>query len=192
MKKTCKRCKEEKDIEEFYKIRQKKRNGEGYYYTRHSYCKQCQKEYRAERYGKTDYDKKYHLKNQDKILSYQRKHYEENKEYIQERNRNNYVKKKEYYKKNHKKWVEENREASRAHGAVTRAKKKGILKVPDACECCGREVRLEAHHHGSYEGEGALQVLFICRKCHRRHHRGQNSELTKKLDKLHEEKYGKL
>ena len=41
------------------------------------------------------------------------------------------------------------------------------LKYPEACECCGAVGKVEAHHYLGYSKEHHLDVMFLCKKCHR-------------------------
>lgn len=65
-------------------------------------------------------------------------------------------------------WRARNRDKSRAHGAVSYAKRKGIL-VPAPC-ACGSTEALQAHHHRGYAPEHRLDVIWLCRPCHVREH----------------------
>ena len=56
-------------------------------------------------------------------------------------------------------------ERSRANAAIKRAKKRGDIKVPDHCECCPGDGKVEAHHD-SYDRDRWLVVTWMCRKCH--------------------------
>lgn len=55
----------------------------------------------------------------------------------------------------------------RAHREVENAKRRGDLVVPDVCEGCGREARLDGHHD---DYERPLDVRWLCRRCHRATH----------------------
>lgn len=65
------------------------------------------------------------------------------------------------------------RKTGLAQGAkvvVAEAVKSGTLTRPEACEKCGEIGRpLEAHHHDYTK---PLEVLWLCRPCHRDTHRG--------------------
>ncbi len=48
---------------------------------------------------------------------------------------------------------------------------RGLMEKPAECEACGVGVEacdLEGHHHNGYEN--ALQVKWLCRKCHQVQH----------------------
>jgi 5-methylcytosine-specific restriction endonuclease McrA len=55
--------------------------------------------------------------------------------------------------------------ALRAHAAVYRALRSGLLLKPDSCSMCGAVAALHGHHH-SYETEHLLDVQWLCRRCH--------------------------
>ena len=57
-------------------------------------------------------------------------------------------------------------ERDRARGAVGRAVRDGVLVKPDACEECDRALKLDAHHHRGYDEAHALDVVWLCRRCH--------------------------
>lgn len=61
----------------------------------------------------------------------------------------------------------------RAHAAVARAKRGGIL-TPKACERCRDASRKTVAHHEDYYAP--LDVTWLCLKCHRARH----SELRRK------------
>lgn len=58
-----------------------------------------------------------------------------------------------------------------ARNAVYEALKKGTLVKPQACIDCGKEGKLEGHHE-SYEEDKYLDVVWICKTCHRKRHGG--------------------
>jgi ribosomal protein S27AE len=54
---------------------------------------------------------------------------------------------------------------------VQRALKRRLLKRPRYCENCGRDGVIIVAHHDSYELIDALNVRWLCSKCHRRYHK---------------------
>jgi hypothetical protein len=64
-------------------------------------------------------------------------------------------------------WRQRNPDKRKAHEAVKTALRKGLL-VKEPC-ACGR-VDVEAHHP-SYDPGAVLDVVWVCRPCHRRLHR---------------------
>lgn len=54
-----------------------------------------------------------------------------------------------------------------AHRKVNKALRTGDLVRPDVCNRCGQEARLDAHHE---DYSRPLDVEWLCRTCHRRHH----------------------
>jgi len=49
------------------------------------------------------------------------------------------------------------------------AVKRGDVLKPVTCQDCQREVRLDGHHHRGYTD--ALDVRWLCRRCHKAAHR---------------------
>lgn len=66
-----------------------------------------------------------------------------------------------------KRWRLANPDAYQAHLAVSSALARGILVKPDACEVCGKDGQLDAHHD---DHRLALDVRWLCRACHVRYH----------------------
>jgi len=62
---------------------------------------------------------------------------------------------------NNKRWYEKNKYKAKAHYAVTRALRLGIL-FRQNCEVCGNE-KAEAHHN---DYTRPLEVRWLCHKCH--------------------------
>lgn len=60
----------------------------------------------------------------------------------------------------------------RARDAAYRALKKGVLKKPDSCTKCGKVTQDLHKHHLSYKQSRYLDVVWLCRKCHREIHGG--------------------
>jgi len=61
-------------------------------------------------------------------------------------------------------------EHKRARDAVYRALKEGKIIKPDRCQDCGRVTRDIHGHHESYEENRFLEIVWVCRKCHRKRH----------------------
>ena len=53
------------------------------------------------------------------------------------------------------------------HAAVQTAMRTGRLVRPAACETCGKEKKVVAHHD---DYAYPLEVRFLCLPCHRQHH----------------------
>lgn len=84
------------------------------------------------------------------------------------RNRELYNKNPEIFKESNKRWTERNPEKRRAHIMINVAVKSGKIKRPSICESCKETKKVEAHHHNGYSEEHILDVVWLCRKCHRR------------------------
>jgi hypothetical protein len=65
---------------------------------------------------------------------------------------------------------EDNPERRKAIALVGFYVRTGRLPRPDACESCGRVVRLHGHHHRGYVGAAKLDVVWLCPACHRERH----------------------
>lgn len=61
----------------------------------------------------------------------------------------------------------------KAHNAVIRAVKNGLLKKPNKCHWCSNEKKVEAHHPDYNE---PLEVVWLCAKCHKMLHLGKTNE----------------
>ena len=73
-----------------------------------------------------------------------------------------------YYRKEHL-------EKSKAAQAAYRAIKSGKIIRPSKCDNCNIECKPDAHHE-SYEKKDWLNLLFLCRSCHRSRHIELNKE----------------
>ena len=155
--KVCKKCGEEKPIEEYYVHKQM---ADGHL----NICKECTKKRVA-----------IHRENNlEKIREYDR-----NRPNKEER----YVKHKEYVKNNRKRvneaklnWKKRNKDKANAYVKVNRAIEKGILKKPIKCELCGEKTELYAHHTDYSQ---PLKVIFLCDKCHKIEHKKINEKMRK-------------
>lgn len=140
-----------------------------------------QKEYQRQWYVKNKerqkkHNQEYYSQNKEKILSKNKEYYERNKEPIREyraswRNAN-----KKSCSKYYASYRKANPEKKNAHMAVLAAINSGLLKK-DACLFCGND-KAEAHH-GSYEPDKHLDVLWLCRFHHKAVH-----VMQKKIEKL--------
>ena len=82
--------------------------------------------------------------------------------------RADYQKKKDVYADRMRTRRKTEPEKKRAHEAVRRAIRRGLLVRPDSCSQCGNnQMRIEAHHHKGYAKENRLEVIFLCTSCHR-------------------------
>lgn len=60
----------------------------------------------------------------------------------------------------------------KAHKAVAKAVREGLIERGTCCEVCGSTEKIHGHHW-SYEEINHLQVYWLCKSCHYKHHRGQ-------------------
>lgn len=58
----------------------------------------------------------------------------------------------------------------KAHRTTSNAIRDGKLIRPPSCSQCGKQCAPEAHHH---DYSMPLDVIWLCRSCHCRHHRNQ-------------------
>ena len=62
-------------------------------------------------------------------------------------------------------------EKHRARNVFTSAIRSGKLVKPDKCEDCNRVCRLDGHHE---DYSKPLEVVFLCKSCHRKRHGGKH------------------
>lgn len=72
------------------------------------------------------------------------------------------------FKENVRKWESKNTLKKSAHHAVRYAIKTGQLVRPNKCDYCKAETKLDAHHHNGYSQEHKTDVVFLCRRCHKK------------------------
>lgn len=67
-------------------------------------------------------------------------------------------------------------EKAKAMSALSRALRTGQLSKPLGCQACGKQARLEGHHH---DYSKPSEVTWLCRQCHGAEHRRLNEEKRK-------------
>jgi hypothetical protein len=70
------------------------------------------------------------------------------------------------------KWKRENPDKERAHQAIKRALRHGVVVRPDVCESCKERVEPHAHHDDYTK---PLDVRWLCRGCHVAEHGQEKS-----------------
>jgi ribosomal protein S27AE len=65
------------------------------------------------------------------------------------------------------KYRKENPLKCKAHGAVYRAVKSGLIIKPSSCEECGSELGIHGHHDDYTK---PLEVRWLCARCHHQWH----------------------
>jgi hypothetical protein len=66
-----------------------------------------------------------------------------------------------------------------AHQMTSNAIRGGRLVRPDTCSACGKHCKPEAHHD---EYSKPLEVRWLCRSCHCRHHRLEQLAAQRQLE----------
>jgi hypothetical protein len=141
---TCRTCKNEKPLTEFYPCHQGKRIG---------LCKECSKaQTRAYKKANPEKRKQYEARDRDNGGR------ERNRKWLQERRKRIPPKRYPVDKAKNRIW-------SAAKKAVDKAIKNGKLVRPDTCEQCGESgIPIEAAHSDYSQ---PLLVRWLCRPCHR-------------------------
>jgi hypothetical protein len=107
-----------------------------------SYCKTCQRKYAKTR-GQSP----------EKQAVYWKSYYAKNRDKINNRHL-------------------KERDKLKAHQIVRKSILTGKLRIGDKCENCGiKNKQLLVPHHDSYLEENLLKVRWLCRSCHRQHHK---------------------
>lgn len=121
-------------------------------FNRGSYCRKCNVEKL----------RKWYVENREKIAASRIGWFERNKDKIVKRNAE---------------WraIDPNRQ--KAHNAVRREIRRGAIIKPTCCSKCNQPGRVEAHHD-SYAPDRWLDVVFLCRSCHKRLH-AENPHIMK-------------
>jgi len=78
------------------------------------------------------------------------------------------------------KYRQGHRPESRARSNAMAAKRRGALNAPEACQGCGLRTALDMHHP---DYSKPLDVVWLCRKCHRRAHLKGRAVLSLKVRK---------
>ncbi len=146
----CAKCKEILPLSSFY--RQKRVR-----YRVGGYCKSCNSDWLSN-YGASPKGRE--IKRRAN-RSYWPQYYQENRDRLQ----------------NHKK---ENHQPGKARtgNIVCAALKSGKLIKPDACSKCGKSwCQIQAHHE---DYNKPLEVIWLCKSCHRRKHNGEKSKNEEK------------
>jgi hypothetical protein len=142
--KGCSRCGVEKPLTEFYAD---KGSPDG----RRSYCKPCHlaqmKSSRTAEKRRED-SRRRRERDPEAVREHSRAWAQANPERRRERNQ---------------RFRAQHPEKDRAHNLVGKAVARGTLTKPDACEDCGRDGRIEAHHD---DYARPLEVRWLCKPCH--------------------------
>jgi hypothetical protein len=186
--KTCCKCKQEKELENF-SIR---KTG-----TPTSECKSCAKKRSNEWYWKNreksiEDRKKYYQENREESLKKWKERYLANYDEIRKkanaRNRTDEQREKSRIRTNlwnannreklrakGSKWKKEHPEQSKAYQYVLWGVKLGVLKKPLKCERCSGLKKLEAHHEDYAK---PLEVVWLCKICHENEHHKDDHDFS--------------
>lgn len=179
--KICTKCKRSVTLGSYYRNKENK-NG------LHSWCIDCCREQNLKRYSKERWDE-YYKNDKERRDQYQISYYEQNKERVAARCHAYNQKHRAHQNELHIKWRLANPMAVKAHSIVYDALKEGTLTKLPFCECCGKEGTLIEAHHEDYSEP--LNVIWLSRGHHRRHHKGNHPELSERIKKLYQEKFKK-
>lgn len=157
--KRCAKCQQSKSTSEFYKDKTRK---DGL----HCYCKTCEKIYQGN-YRKTAKGKVAHCKGSKKYRN-TAKGKAVIKRYFQSEKGKTAIKRynqSEKGKANYKRYPNH----IKATRAVNHAIEVGKMPRPDSLQCYyGEHPAQQYHHHLGYELEHWLDVVPVCRDCHRK------------------------
>ena len=148
----CVRCGLTKPLSEFYADKTCKANG-GVQYT----CKDCTKKLRMQHYDS----------NTDRVIARATEYAKEHPEVAIR-----------HGKKQRAKETKEQRAARRFLNAEVR---RGNVHKPDACQKCGKQVRLYGHHRHGYEKQFWTDVEWLCGSCHHAAH-GRGPQSRPRID----------
>jgi hypothetical protein len=157
MKKTCSKCKIEKNLEDFAKSKSNDSFGRNYK------CKECKNnDYRIKRLlNPKEENRKRNQWYEQKLLKdpdFWKKRYARRKEKVKEANRN---------------YERSNKLQRNARTKLNREVKKGNIHKPENCTLCKEIKKLEAHHE---DYNFALNVMWLCIGCHNRLHKIKNGK----------------
>lgn len=158
----CRKCGCEKVVAEFPKNKSLKRGFA-------TQCKSCKNE-NSRRYYENDIDNQRNIK-REAGRERRKVHVttDSEREYIYQYmiKYKNTEKFKENRKKAARKYLDENREKTRAHSKVKRAVKSGVI-VKGPCSVCGSIENIHGHHE---DYNKPLDVIWLCMKHHKELHR---------------------
>lgn len=185
--KTCSKCKLEQSLDEFYN-RKTSKDGKDYW------CKSCHRSYEKSDAGR-ERNRRFNQTDKGKAVAYRRNHSDKMKGWQKKYNRSDKGRKKrrEYNQlpqtkaskdryANSKEGREKKRTYAIAHkakfpekyqakSAVGTAVANGSLIRPDKCSLCDNRGVIHGHHE-SYAREHWLDIVWVCRSCHRNIHLG--------------------
>ena len=147
--KKCSRCKKTKLFTEFHK---NKESPDGLQW----WCKKCTRAYISNweqtKVGKESKAKSRKLADETgRTKEYNRKYYTSPKGLLASKNNR-----------------ERNSEKVQARNEFRKAMLRGKISYPKRCLKCHHTTQTEAHHYNGYDETHWLDVVFLCRKCHRK------------------------
>lgn len=160
--KRCNKCKRIKLLSEFYYRKEK---------APFSICIKCENRRRG--YYQLKYPEKERERQRDWRAKNLEKYQKHKREYFQKRKKS--LSPDKWRSMRRKAYYNQPLEARKAHDKINNSIRAGRFKRPPTCSKCNSK-RPEAHHE---DYSKPLDVLWLCRACHMRHHRNKNDELRK-------------
>jgi len=146
--KRCSQCKQWKSLSEFSR---NKKESDGLRYS----CKQCDREYNNKKYASSET----HRTTLIEVAKVWRKN---------NKHKANQHQRKWLHSSKGRAFLDRNKQRLRAKKVVSDATRKGLLPKVSTIKCkkCS-EYAQEYHHYNGYEPQHYLDVIPLCRKCHR-------------------------
>jgi len=116
--------------------------------------------------------KRWWLRNLDQIRQMRRKNSYKDRKVRRRWEENN----REKRQKIAAKYAAKNPEKPRAYAILYYALKTGKLTRSAFCQHCGLVEKTQGHHHKGYSKENQLNVVWLCKMCHKFEHRKQNGK----------------
>lgn len=152
---SCKQCQESNPLE-FYKSNK-------------TLCKNCIKK-RARKYREENIEK---VKAYDRNRPNHKERVENNSKRVKAMKDENPEKYKKVIIEPKARWVGQNKEKRKAHGAINN-KLRAVNIKSDLCQLCGKtNTAIEGHH---FDYSRPLDVTWLCKRCHGLAHRAMNED----------------
>lgn len=172
--KQCSKCKKRKGTSEFYNQKSAKDGLQ-------SYCKECTMKINSSenrKIQKREASREYSHTERGVKIQYEYRHSENRKTAQQKYNKSDKGKtsqrkydKSKKGKDNNRKYREGNQEKIKAQTIVTRSIRKGDLPKASTLKCTNCNKQAADYHHWSYDKKYWLDVIPLCRQCHKDLHK---------------------